>query len=72
MTSATGRLIIAMEGAVGKLDASDKERDAFVHHLANTCEEGVRQAFLTWRANRTTEGDLANAREVDKAKRGVV
>lgn len=72
MTSPTGRLLIAMQGAVGKLDATDEDRDAFAHHLANTCEEGVRQAFLTWRANRSTEKDLANAREADKAKRGVV
>jgi hypothetical protein len=72
VTSPTGRLLIAMQGAVEKLNATDEDRAAFCHHLANTCEEGVRQAFLTWQANRATEGDLEQARQIDKAKRGAV
>lgn len=55
MATATGRLMIVLQGAVQELEfTDDKEREDFLTELADSFPERLRQSLLTWQSNRRT------------------
>lgn len=67
-----GRLFIQLQGVVPELDfKNSEEREEFLAYLSDTLYERMRQALLTWRANKANKDKARAEQEKQRAKQPV-